>query len=651
MTKMRSKKKRLQVTKENAMEVARSLGELLSSEMPENVEEAASILEGMNTNIGQYLDFAKGISDIMKFVEENRIIYGRPFRYDDAAIEMTLGEKDVKIARAPRPYLVQYLNDKCKDKSVIKCRQSEFTENEINENIYLAVSRPYTNVRHIFPTAGMANKIAKEKISPAIEESPKLAKMMKKPYNLTSKGFQNGSFYTIDSSWTDYQGRGPSSDKLTFDEYESQNPQIEDIFSESTSHSEIARKTRISTPKFPNSGIDGMYQKGCEYEWYFTCPKCKKEQTFSFPDNLIGYFDKGNIDPQSEEYNKRLHSVYIGCKYCGQYIDRTSDEYVSGARWIPKKMHMILTRASYRVNYMMLPWKTGKELLYKFHSFKFLHQFYNEIMGLAYVSPESQVTRDIFEQCQDFSFVNSFQRLGMARNVSIGVDWGIISWVVVRANGFAPDKRKSKVIYVERIDNESLHEKGYVKSQTEHAKRVADIFEFFGGRILVNDANGIGVDRNAYLIRKFPTRAYGCFYDTAENQRQKHKENFITPQWNEGGHKVTVSRVSTFKTLLQEYEEKKVSIPRLDPQIEEFIVHHAALVVERYEDEDTGALYEVIGATGDDHYAHADNYAKIGFDRLVNNDSNVTVGVINQSNTDEADALKQIEQNLHSLNG
>ena len=1011
---VRTKKKKSKVTKENVFQYAGSLSEMLTSEHPENVEEASDIIGNVSNHIGQYIDFARGISDIMKWTEDNRIIYGRPFKYDDAAIEMMLGDHDKKLALAPRPYLNQYLNDKCKDKTVIKCRQcligdtvvtlfengetktirwivdnnyrgqiiyfqngtkrigsvieawesgekeilqirtksghsiqssykekvwnegkkrftlakdlkkgdylniyrdsfgnindrniatlagyyfgdgcsfktksnrtiafftntnreylddfcyhakdsyreykrknkehtfdiflkennilrkklvkwdligkrkpsrkipseifqfdktscsifinrlfaadgwfsikkrkkfdsyhfgcgiassnvefliqvqqlllrfdiysgvkeyfskrhktkmwklmlvstrentykfaqeigiygkinefdiellarlnevdrkyihrksqlknikynqiisikkkkiqntyditisnkqyhnfyannilvsnSEFTENEINENIYLAISRPYTNVRHIFPTAGMANKISKEKISPAIEESPKIARLMKKPFNLTSKSFQNGSFYTIDSSWTDYQGRGPSSDKLTFDEYESQNPQIEDIFSESTSHSEIARKTRISTPKFPNSGIDLMYQKGCEYEWYFTCPKCGREQTFEFPNSVIGFFEKGNVDVQSEEYIKKLHKVHIGCKHCGQYIDRASSQYIKNARWVPKKIHMVTQRASYRVNYMMLPWKTGVELLYKYHTFKFLHQFYNEIMGIAYVSPEAQITRDIFEQCQDFAFVNTFQKLGMARNISIGVDWGTISWVVVRANGFLPDVRKAKVIYVERIDNDSLNLHGQPQSQTEHAKRVADIFDFFGGTILVNDANGIGVDRNAYLTRKYPTRAYGCFYDTAENQRQKHKESFIQPQWNDNGHKVTVSRVATFKALLQEYEAKKVTIPRIDPNIEEFIVHHAALVVERYEDEDTGSLYEIIGATGDDHYAHADNYSKIGFDKLVNNESNITAGVINGA-SEELDILKQMEKNMHSLGG
>jgi hypothetical protein len=52
------------------------------------------------------------------------------------------------------------------------------TENEINENMWLASTVAHYNVRHIFPTAGMANKIAKEKITPAIEHSPNIRRYL-----------------------------------------------------------------------------------------------------------------------------------------------------------------------------------------------------------------------------------------------------------------------------------------------------------------------------------------------------------------------------------------------------------------------------------------------------------------------------------------
>ena len=100
--------------------------------------------------------------------------------------------------------------------------------------------------------------------------------------------------------------------------------------------------------------------------------------------------------------------------------------------------------------------------------------------------------------------------------------------------------------------------------------------------------------------------------------------------------------------MLQEYEEKKVAIPRLDPIIEEFIQHHANLVIEKYEDENTGAIYEVIGKTGPEHLAHASLYSRIGFNRLVNTERDSNVGVINQSDSITRDVLEQIRKTQES---
>lgn len=628
--------------------------DLIQDDEDATKRESENIFSSITKKITNFIDFSKGSGDMKTWVEKNRIIYGRPFSYEDAKIEMMLGDEDKKhlnltkngqLVKAPRPYLVQYQNDKARDKTCIKCRQSELTENEINENIYLAVSRPYTNIRHIFPTMGMAQKISKEKISPAIEKSPNIVMNLKRPFNLSSKSFDNGSFYTIDSSWTDYQGRGPSSDKLTFDEYESQNPQIEDIFSESTSHSSLGLKVRISTPKFPNSGIDLMFNRGCGYIYHSTCPKCKREQILTFPDNLINFFDVGTIDIVSKDYMKKLNKVYIGCKFCGAYIDRTSNFYAKQSRWIAERFHLSLDRSSYRISYMMLAWKTGKEILYKYHTFRFVHQFWNEIMGFAFLDKDAQVTREVFERCQDKGFVNIYQKLGQARNISIGIDWGMTSWVTVMANGLLPDKKQARVIYAEKIDNESLKKNGYTAAlQTDHVLRAIDIIKFFGARIIINDANGIGIDRNSKLVRKYPTRAYGAFYDTDERKKQKKKKNLIQPQWNEGQKTVTVSRVGSFRNLLHAYEELGILIPRLDPTIEEFIQHHANLVIEKYEDELTGAIYEVIGKTGADHFSHSTNYAKVGFDRLVNTEKESSAGSINQSGGISEDVLEQIRK-------
>lgn len=618
--------------KEQLIDIAAAFDDSVESVMQKKTAEF--IGDGVST-LEEYCKFSSGKNDLQQWVERNRIIYGKSFSYT-SVVNMVLGKRDKQLIKAPRPYLTQYINDQCQDKTIIKCRQSELTENEFNENTWLAATLPYTNIRHIFPTSGMALQIAKEKFDPGILHSPSIKRLIEKPYTLTSKKFINGSFYTIDGSWSDHGGRGPSSDKITFDEYESQNPHIEEIYSESTSHSNLARRTRISTPLLPNSGIDEKYNAGCRYNWTIVCPKCKRKQVMIFPDNLINFFEADSDDIEKESYMKRIDNVYIGCKHCGAYINKVSPHYLKTSKWIAERRHLEGIKASYRITYMMLPWKTGKEVLMKYHSFKFIHQFWNEVMGYAFVDPTAQLTRAIFEQCIDSNYKNIYRTLGQVRNVAVGVDWGLESWVVVKGNNFEPNKKLSKTIYVEKINSTTLREHGYEGLQTDHVKRVAEIFIFFKGKVLVNDANGIGVDRNEWLIKKFPTKAWGCFYDTAENQKQKKRVALLKPQFNKERRTVTVSRLIEFKSMIRMYEEIKSTIPQLSPEVETFIQHHTNIAVVKMVDEKTAQIFEIVGRTGPDHFAHADVYAKIGFDSLVNTERETTLGSVGDSNKNES---------------
>lgn len=566
-------------------------------------------------------DSFEGTLDVMAWTEKNRLLSGKPFRYDDAGVSMMRGEKDGPLTTAPRPYLNKVLKDTVQDKSIIKCRQSEFTESEISDNIYLSCTRPNTMVRHIFPIASVANQVAKERIHPSIMNSPSVRVRLLKPISLSSHGFSNGSFYTVASSYSETGGRGPTSDKITFDEYESQNEKIEEIFGESTSHSTLARRTRISTPMFPGGGIDARFSDATGHEWWLVCPRCHKRQQMTFPDSIIGFFEKTALREDEGSYQKRLDKVYIGCKFCKEYIDRTSPFYLKHSGWYARRPSLEGLRHSYRVTYFMLPWKTGKEILYKYHGYRYVHQFWNEVVGYAYVGEDANIPRASVEACSDPSLANSFMKVATVKNTAIGIDWGpTVSWVVVMGDGVPGNPDTPSVIYMERIDKESLQQHGFSGADTDHVGRAGQIIDRFSAGIVVNDANGIGNDRNSILIRRYKMRAYGLFYDTDEKQKQKKRTKVIEPMWILNQNKVTVSRTGTLKLILKSFREKDISFPRLDPLTTVFVDHICALAVERIEDPTTGAEYEVVGKIGPDHFAHAYNYARIGYDRMTGRD-------------------------------
>lgn len=570
-------------------------------------------LETVETSVER----GRGRLDPMKWIESNRVIRNQPFSYMYADIAMMLGNRDKKPETAPRPYLHAFLRDTCLDVSVIKARQLEATESEINSNLFLACTRPDTFVRHVFPTAGVGNQIAKERIHPAIMNSPNIMRELKKPYSQSSHGFTNGSFYTVASSWTEHGGRGPNSDKITFDEYESQNPKIEEIYGESTSHSSLGKRTRISTPLFPGSGIDARFEDSCGFEWWVVCPKCRKRQMMTFPDSIIGFFDRQRDDDEGA-YLTRLKKTYIGCKYCKAYLDRTSPFYLSHAKWFPRRKNLVGLRNGYRLTCFMAPWKTGMEVLYKYHRYRYIHQFWNEVVGFSYRSEDTNIPKSAVEGCSDKTLENRFVRLASVRNVSIGVDWGPTeSWVIVMGNNVPSDPKQPTVLYMERIDRKTLQQHGYSGADTDHVKRFLEICGRFRPAIIIDDANGIGNDRNSTVVRRYKSRAWGCFYDTAEVQKQKRKVKTLEPQWQPKMRKVTVSRTGTLKLMLQTFRESRITFPRLDPLTMEFVDHVCNMAVEQMEDPATGAEYEVVGKTGPDHLAHSYNYAKIGFDKLT----------------------------------
>lgn len=585
-------------------------------------------------SIDNVIELRAGKQNLKEWVEKYRVLFGKPFRYNDAGARMMLGEKDKEIKEAPRPYLDKYLADRCIEKSVIKCRQSEFSENEINENLYLCCNIDYFRVVHLFPTGRAKDTMCKEKIDPAIKFSPNINMLLapKKSQSLSVKLFNNGSIYRTESSWTETGGRGPSCDKITFDEYESQKPDIEEIYSESTSHSRYGRRSRISTPLVPNMGIDKKFREGCRFEWVVTCPKCKKEQILKFPENIINFFDKeGDYLIDDKKYIDSLNKVYIGCKYCGTYIDRTSDFYIKTSKWIADKPAMISVHNSYHVSYFMLPWKTGKEILYKYHSFQFYHQFQNEILGVAYVAEDSNIGRAILEANINPMIVSDGKFYGFYKNISIGVDWGggkIGSWVVIKCQGHPESKKEAQIIYIEKITKESLKKLGYSDTTDDgHKYRVEHLIEIFKANICVNDANGIGNDRNQYLIRKFPGKVFGAFYDTADNQKQKTKSKLIEPQWNDNKSIVTVSRLLEFKAILQQFRDlNKIDLPIQTEDVREFIDHLNNIIIEKMYDQKTATVYEIVASMGADHYAHAYLYANVGYLKITSNSGAAFLG-------------------------
>lgn len=562
-------------------------------------------------------------ADPRTWVENNRWLEGRPWSYESSGPIIEYGDHDVPSDALRRPYLYQYVNDQCRDRSVIKCRQSEFTENQINENLFYALVHG-AKISHIFPTDELGDSISNEKIKPAIDESPNIEKMLSGQGAVRRYQFRTGGIYTVHGALKRAGGRASSRDTLVFDEYDFMPSDIFGVYEQLLSHSSLHLIRKISTPTVPDVGIDAAVKDGCFFEWEVTCPDCGAKQIMTWPDNCINFFEGVSLEPDDPEYHKRLNQVYIGCRFCKAYLDRNSAHYLHSSRWVPRRPDLVGIRNSYSVTAAMIPWKTGKELLRRFHGLAaYEWQWWNEVFGLAYLKGESRLAESEILACTGRYYMTP-ARIPVLYNISIGVDWGKKqSWVVVSASGMdAQHPNRRCVVYVEEINEYTLKSHGYAGTTTDHADRVMELAHIFNADIIVNDANGIGIDRNQLLITNFPDRAWGCFFDTAEYGKNVRRSKKQIPEFSPGKRAITISKVYTIKALQLEFRNRQIEIPAQRGEyadtMRKFIRHSQNLATQPRWDEIYEQEYEIAVKIGaEDHFFDAHMYSKVGWDHLV----------------------------------
>lgn len=576
----------------------------------------------------------QNLSDPVAWVTQNRWIDGAPWSFSSMGPRIEYGEHDVQSEVLHRPYLLPYLRDAAPEKSVIKNRQSEFTENSINEGLYYVLTRPHTRLSHVFPTDDLGDMVSNEKIAPAIRESPRIRLQLQQGA-VRSYRFQNGGLYTITGAMKKTGGRAGSRDIVLYDEYDFIPESIVGVYDELMSHSALRYRRFVSTPTVPGIGISKRVKEGCEYDWIVKCPACNKEQIFEWPGSIIGFFDLLDLPRESPKYEHQLHKAFIGCLKCGRYLNRNSEHYVTRSQWIAQKPHLAQTKASYQVTGFMIPWKTGKELLRSYHDLSaYPSQFMNEKLGLAHIKGNNRLTEHEMAACQrPWGMVQ--ERIGSLTNVAVGIDWGEkSSWVVISASGADSSRPGQRsVVFVEEINDQTLAANGFARTDTtQHVVRACQIIDHWHPDIIITDGNGLGMDRATEIVNRYPRRAWAAFFDTAEMGRQLRQSKLIKPTWAEGSRKVTFSKLNTLKELMNDYRRQVVGFPKMIDAAAEvlrkFVQHHMGLGIQPRWSVEMDREYEIVVKFGEDHLLDSDFYSKIGWDHLTGHGAQNSPGVI-----------------------
>lgn len=566
------------------------------------------------------LEQHKRASDIVDWIARNRWIKNSPWSWENPGGKIDAGEKDDPHPKhVLRDYLFAYLRDDSQEKVAIKPRQAEMSETAINEAAFYACTKG-SQISHIFPTDGAADGFSEEKIMPALKDSPGISSMLLRA-KIRRYMFHGGGIYSVMGALGRAAGRSPSRDILFFDEYDYMPESIVQAFRDLTSHSQLQLIRYLSTPTVPGVGIDGVAQKGSGNEWVVTCPKCRQDQILKWPDNICNMFEAASHEINDVTYEGKLNKIYIGCAHCGHPFDRNSPEYAKNSRWVAQRPHRQGIFSSYYFTGLMLPWKTGKELARKYHLLQhYIWQFQNDVIGTAYLKGSNRLSEADIRPCHS-GWHMTFQRTMTMGTMSLGVDWGETeSWVVVSCDGYDPIPARRAIIYLERITKEELIRNGIDPAMpAAHAERVYQIAIKYGVNIIVDDANGIGVDKHKHLMRKLPGRVWGAFFDTTDADKP-HDSKLIIPRWEEGRKTVTFSKIIVLKEVQQEFRTQQIAIPADTAEhhetIELFVKSCQNLGIQPRWDMTSEREYEIVSKFGPDHFLDALFYSYIGFHKL-----------------------------------
>ena len=551
---------------------------------------SAHNLEGILNEIQNY-DVSK---DDRRHIIEN--LYTRKFPSLWALKYKTIKNKPTTFtsSKSPykhRPWQQQILDDKHINKVVEKSRQLGLSEVGMTEVIHFLIVHDASKAMYIFPRNQQMVDFSKSRIAPVFQNSELLQQYIdKKTDSIATKKILD-SYLFMRSGWGSAMGEGADIDFLAIDEYDRMKDGVELAFQEGLKSSSYGYLRRWSTPTIPGRGINAQYQKSDQMRYIWTCEHCGHKQFLTFEDNVIQIKPHG-VNKLTQEIEDG--TFIIGCKKCKKPLNRWGI-----GEWAPMYPSIKETRG-YHISQLDAAWISADDVMRRMFSYTSKQLFINYVIGEPYAS-EGLIVVD-----EDIKGAIRLPKEVLSRTnaytaISVGIDWGEISYMVVlgiKANG-AVDMLN--IFTVEDDPMQPLKSAGYF----------AAILRSYQPNILVCDA-GYGADRNAYLYTQFPSSLYACYWTTNKDPRAKTR---FLDQWNENSREVNVDKTVKIQRTLHSLKGKLIGMFPWNEKLEMFAKHCKNTRI--MDEEEDGLIYQRATRVGPDHTVSAITYALIGVDKLT----------------------------------
>lgn len=503
------------------------------------------------------------------FAQLYRKLKGKRLRYNNT-----------KNLFAWRHFLIQPMDDFHPDKAIQKARQLGASECHLNEVFWFLIEHDYTNTIYTFPRGPKMREFSQTRVEPAIQESPYLDSLSPvRLRNVTRKPFNHSNLF-LNSAWGKELGEGTPADMLCLDEYDQMQDGIEGAFIESLSSSPYKLVRRFSTPTLPGRGVSELFDTSDQHFYFYTCEHCGEKQ----------YLTKENlIQVRKDGVKEHLGLVedgtfIIGCRKCKKELNR-----VQKGEWVAAYPGRAIR--GYHMSQLNAPWITADEIIRSRFKLRSEQLWYNYVLGEPYHDAGALLSPAEFQRCENPLLSMSLAR-GDSSLVTVGIDWGKVSWVTVL--GMRPDGKVRLLNFFWEMDT---------KVALESVNKIAARIQMFEPDMIICDT-GYGQDRIPHLMDLFPGRVWGCQYS----------ERGLIAKFNQSGYIVSANRTGSLKQVIMTFKKAGVELPTHCEAMETLMNHLCALTIMQEED-DRGDFREVVQRMGPDHGAHSFNYAWLGIEK------------------------------------
>ncbi len=450
------------------------------------------------------------------------------------------------------PYLVDIYEDTAKEIVVQKSGQCGISEYLVDETFFLSDNYKINGL-YCFPAQSQLNAFSHARVESVIRQSEHLRELSGETNNVSLRDIGDAHVY-FRGMQDMKQIIAVDADFLMLDEIDQMPAEYIPVVEKRLGGSLHKIKRYVSTPTYPDYGINAKFKEGDMREWFIKCEHCGYWQYLDFFKNVD--LTKG---------------IYI-CKKCKKKIDN-----LYKGKWVPR--HRDREIHSYHISKLFSARATISELKKSFKDKAAIQHFFNFDLGLTYIVADSRLQKENLD-----SVIGNYDIKYNGNGCCMGVDVGAdINLYITDIEGGEP-----KTLFV-----------GTVK-KFEELDRYMEIFNI---KICVIDALPETRESKKFA-KRFPGRVFLAYYPPMK------QDVYFSKDRRDEVDILNINRTLSLDYMFNDFFMKKIKLPRNIETVEDFYDQMTSLTRVK-ETNRSGIIIAKYVEQGADHYAHARNYCRV----------------------------------------